>query len=158
MAGILQANMWSRHRTPLPQGIGKDHAKWIPVATAVYQYMPDIVVNDALMDSLPIDKRQEWIDACPRDVFRLDPATGRVEVEHPEAYTYDGEVEAKAEELGKPELVRITMREDCFIFRVESTLARSARDIVEGGLRWLAGKCRDLSVKAGETMIAEEAL
>jgi hypothetical protein len=28
------------------KGIGKDHAKWIPVATAVYQYMPKITIDD----------------------------------------------------------------------------------------------------------------
>lgn len=82
----------------------------------------------------------------------------QVEVENPEAYTYDGEVLAKAEDMGKPGLVEITMREDCFIFRVESTLARSAKDIVEAALRWLTTKCKDLSQKAGETIVAEEAM
>ena len=27
------------------KGIGKDHAKWSPVATAVYQYMPEVRVR-----------------------------------------------------------------------------------------------------------------
>jgi DNA-directed RNA polymerase II subunit RPB3 len=28
------------------KGIGKDHAKWIPVATAVFQFVPKITVDD----------------------------------------------------------------------------------------------------------------
>ena len=28
------------------KGVGKDHAKWIPVATAVYQFVPKITVDD----------------------------------------------------------------------------------------------------------------
>ena len=27
------------------KGIGKDHAKWSPVATAVYQYMPEVQIS-----------------------------------------------------------------------------------------------------------------
>jgi DNA-directed RNA polymerase II subunit RPB3 len=40
------------------KGIGKDHAKWIPVATAVYHVMPEISINDALVDELQVSISQ----------------------------------------------------------------------------------------------------
>lgn len=42
-------------------------------------------------------------------------------IRDPEAYAYDGEVFAKAEELGKPGLIEIHQRQDQFLFRVEGT-------------------------------------
>lgn len=49
------------------KGIGKDHAKWIPVATAVYHVMPEISINDALVDELQVSsstaersRAKEW--------------------------------------------------------------------------------------------------
>lgn len=37
---------------PDPTGIGKDHAKWQPVATVVMQYLPEITINQDLMATL----------------------------------------------------------------------------------------------------------
>ena len=34
------------------KGTGKDHAKWSPVATAVFRYEPEIVLNEALLRTL----------------------------------------------------------------------------------------------------------
>lgn len=34
------------------KGIGKDHAKWSPVSTAVFRYEPEILINESLMYSL----------------------------------------------------------------------------------------------------------
>ena len=60
------------------KGIGKDHAKWQPVATVAFQYMPDIRINHALMDTLSEDKKREWIASSPNPVFRLNPVTAQV--------------------------------------------------------------------------------
>jgi DNA-directed RNA polymerase II subunit RPB3 len=42
----------------------------------------------------------------------------QIEVAEAEQYRYDGEVLAKAEELGKPGAITITQKQDTFIFRV----------------------------------------
>lgn len=62
------------------KGIGKDHAKWQPVATVAFQYMPDIRINHALMATLTPLERREWAAASPGDgtptaVFRYNDAT-----------------------------------------------------------------------------------
>lgn len=60
------------------KGIGKDHAKWIPVATAVFQYMPDITINHAAMDDLTEDEKVEWVNSDPSKAFKYNPITRKV--------------------------------------------------------------------------------
>jgi DNA-directed RNA polymerase alpha subunit len=66
------------------KGIGKDHAKWIPVATAVFQYAADIRLNQALMGELTEAQKQEFVASNPhvvsdasvmRNAFSYDPLT-----------------------------------------------------------------------------------
>ena len=82
------------------KGIGKDHAKWQPVATAAYQFVADISINHAAVDTLPEAQREALCEADPRGTFRYNRLTKRIEVVNPELYQYDGEVLEKAEALG----------------------------------------------------------
>jgi DNA-directed RNA polymerase II subunit RPB3 len=143
------------------KGIGKDHAKWIPVATATYQFVPKITVNDALVAELTEAERRALVDANPatagegsRNAFRYDPVTRRVLVVDPEAYAYDGEVLAKAEELGKPGAIEIVPQQDQFLFRVEGTGALPADLVVRNALgvlrRKLAALQRDVEALRDE--------
>jgi DNA-directed RNA polymerase II subunit RPB3 len=69
-------------RATARKGIGKDHAKWIPVATATYQYGAEISINHHLMDELTEEQKQEFVAANPhtehRNAFRYDPTTRQV--------------------------------------------------------------------------------
>jgi DNA-directed RNA polymerase II subunit RPB3 len=60
------------------KGVGKDHAKFIPVATAVYQYMPDIKINELLMEELSLGEREDFCKSTPSGIFKLDPITHKV--------------------------------------------------------------------------------
>jgi DNA-directed RNA polymerase II subunit RPB3 len=57
------------------KGIGKDHAKWSPVATAVFQYMPEVVVNRALMDALSEAQKLELVDSDPSQILKYNSVT-----------------------------------------------------------------------------------
>lgn len=60
------------------KGVGKDHAKWIPVATVAMSRVPDIKINEALMNTLTDAQKQEFVDACPQKVFGISPVTNAV--------------------------------------------------------------------------------
>lgn len=63
------------------KGIGKDHAKWSPAATVSFQYEPDIHINEALMETLSLEEKREWVESSPTKVFELDPNTQQVHFE-----------------------------------------------------------------------------
>ena len=52
---------------------GKDHAKWNPCATAFFQFQPDIRINQALMDTLTFQEKEEWVNAWPSKAVKLTP-------------------------------------------------------------------------------------
>ena len=56
----------------------QDHAKWIPVATVSFQYMPEITINRALMDTLTEEQKEDWVKATPNPVFRYNNITKQV--------------------------------------------------------------------------------
>eukprot|EP00955_Chlamydomonas_euryale_P059215 357308-Chlamydomonas_euryale.AAC.8 len=74
----MRKNQELKLRAIARKGIGKDHAKWIPVATAVFQYMPVIQINDALMDELTETEKEEWCKSDPSETFKYNALTRRV--------------------------------------------------------------------------------
>lgn len=60
------------------QGIGKDHAKWMPVATVAFQHMPHISINRALMDTLDEKTKEEFVDASPSHALTYNSVTKQV--------------------------------------------------------------------------------
>ncbi|KDD74543.1 hypothetical protein H632_c1241p1 [Helicosporidium sp. ATCC 50920] len=152
----MRKNQELRLRAVARRGIGKDHAKWIPVSTVSYQYMPLITLNRALLDTLSDDQKQAWCDSDPCKTFRFNRLTKEVEIVNPESYQYDGEVIAKAEEMGVPGLVDIRASQDTFIFRLESTGVLPAEEIILTALEVLGKKVQTLMTELeGEALIHE---
>merc|ERR1712061_144684 len=54
------------------KGIAKYHSKWMPVATALFNYQPIIELDRKGVDSLTVDERIDFLECCPRKVFSLD--------------------------------------------------------------------------------------
>jgi len=135
------------------KGIGKDHAKWQPVATAVFQHMPDIHINASLVSSLSDEQRDAICDADPRGTFQHNKVTQSIEVVDPELYQYDGEAVEKAAEFGVPGAIDIVQREDTFVFKIESTGSRMAADIVQSAFEVLLHKLDTLNIGIDKLMI-----
>ncbi|EME38206.1 hypothetical protein DOTSEDRAFT_57363 [Dothistroma septosporum NZE10] len=99
------------------KGIGADHAKFSPVATASYRLLPDIKITQPI-----VGKDAKTFQHCfPRGVIKLedDPESGekKAVVDDPFKDTVSREVLRHDEFKGKVKLGRIR---DHFIFSVES--------------------------------------
>jgi DNA-directed RNA polymerase II subunit RPB3 len=135
------------------KGVGKDHAKWSPVATAVFQYYPDEMLHsltleqkNQLVNSYPGKLDEKWAkEGGRRKPLRLNTKTGVIEVTDAEVYTYEGEYLKEAESVRFPQIVEIHPRQNQFVFRVETTGALAASEIVNGAFSFLRRKLRQLN-------------
>ncbi|EDO08706.1 RNA polymerase Rpb3/RpoA insert domain family protein [Babesia bovis T2Bo] len=96
----------------LEKGIGKTHAKWSPVCTAVYRFKPDITFSED--EPLTNDEVEELVQICPMGVFSADK--GRITTIRPYNCT---SCRACLERF--PKRVIIKKLSNHFIFSVEST-------------------------------------
>eukprot|EP01023_Acetabularia_acetabulum_P047941 TRINITY_DN5056_c0_g1_i1.p2 TRINITY_DN5056_c0_g1~~TRINITY_DN5056_c0_g1_i1.p2 ORF type:complete len:328 (-),score=37.56 TRINITY_DN5056_c0_g1_i1:1509-2468(-) len=144
----LKKNQQVKLKAKARKGIGKDHAKWMPCATATFQYVPEIKINQQLMDTLALQQKEEFVESCPHNkntpaiskVFRLDPFTKRVEVSNAEAYAYDDECKIWAEDKQLHGLIEIQPKLDDFVFKVESTGVLATEDIINSAIDVLTTK------------------
>ena len=143
----LRKNQEVHLRCVARKGVGRDHAKWQPVATAVYRFEPAIEIDETLMNSLTEEEKMAFAAASPAPVFKYNRRRRRWRSIPPSVRAYDGECLRKAEEMGVPGLVTIRAKQDAFLFTVESTGAIAPEEIVTRALEVLAKK---LDVTKGE--------
>lgn len=133
------------------RGIGKMHAKWSPVATAVFRYEADVRLNSSKLDRLSADTRREWTQSCPTRVFSFNEVTQHVEVTNPAACMFCNECVVHAKLIPDPitgatknfiDIVSIEERPNKFLFTVESSGGLAARDIVMQAAEICAKKCQ----------------
>lgn len=74
----MRKNQELKLRAIARKGIGKDHAKWMPVATCSFQYMPDISINQSEMERLSAAEKQAFVESSPSRVFAYDEVTDQV--------------------------------------------------------------------------------
>ncbi|KAL2847664.1 DNA-directed RNA polymerase [Aspergillus pseudodeflectus] len=112
------------------KGIGADHAKFSPVATASYRLMPDIKILRPIIG----EDAKKFAKCFPKGVIALEPITAEDERQNSEYKGHSGELKAvvsdpfndtvsreclRHEEFqGKVKLGRLR---DHFIFNIEST-------------------------------------
>ncbi|XP_078313478.1 DNA-directed RNA polymerases I and III subunit RPAC1-like [Crassostrea virginica] len=120
------------------KGIGKDHAKFSPVATASYRLLPEIVLKSPITGVLA-----EKLQTCfSPGVIALDKVNGEnvARVANARKDTCSREV-FRHEDL--KDLVELKKIRDHFIFSVESTGILPADILVEEAIKVLMKKCRD---------------
>mmetsp|Transcript_4192 Transcript_4192/g.15815 ORF Transcript_4192/g.15815 Transcript_4192/m.15815 type:complete len:298 (-) Transcript_4192:124-1017(-) len=136
------------------KGVAKEHAKWSPVATAVFQYIPDIRLNHDRMNELSSKQKQEFVQSCPRPIFSYKAGSDTVDIEDAniDQCMFCKECEKKAQELGAPDLVMVKQKRGAkgghdFIFKVESTKALKPEQIILKAINVLQEKLQRVNDK-----------
>jgi DNA-directed RNA polymerase II subunit RPB3 len=69
---VLAPGQQVKLRATARKGVGKDHAKWMPVATVSMSPIPDIRINRQRMNTLTLAQKQEFVASCAqKEVFRI---------------------------------------------------------------------------------------
>ncbi len=131
----LSRNQELRFRATARKGVGKEHAKWNPTATAVFKYYPDVTLNDELMNKLNHEQKEQFVKSCPTKVYALDEKTDQVRVAQNSKCMFCMECKLKAEDFKIPQAVSIKHRQlprgQEFVFEVETTGSLRPEEIVE---------------------------
>ncbi|KAK6908208.1 DNA-directed RNA polymerase I and III subunit RPAC1 [Kwoniella mangroviensis CBS 10435] len=113
------------------KGVGMDHAKFSPVATASYRLLPHII----LREPIPIEHQQKFQKCFPEGVIVIE--NDQVVVKNPRKDTVSREVLRHPEFADKVSLNRIR---DHFIFNVESTGQYNPEELVPEAIKILLTK------------------
>lgn len=136
------------------KGVGKDHAKFSPVATASYRLMPHIEILQPVYDELA----EELVNWFEPGVFALEPAgvdghRVKAVVSNPYACTMSRNF------MRNPvlkESIRMTRVPNHFIFSVESVGMMEPAVIVAEALKVLKEKCEKVSGLADDALAMGE--
>lgn len=137
------------------RGVGKDHAKFSPVATAAYRLMPQVELVKPVYDELA----EELVNLYEPGVFKLvdcdkseAPHRLKAAVHNPYACTMSRNF--MRDPILK-ESVKITRVPNHFIFSIESVGMMKPGVILAEALRVLQSKCRNLTRLLDESMLGE---
>ncbi|KAK2145174.1 hypothetical protein LSH36_697g03063 [Paralvinella palmiformis] len=121
------------------KGIGKDHAKFSPVATASYRLLPEITLTETIEGALA----ERLKDCFAPGVIELDEVndTIRARVANPRMDTCSREVLRHSE---LKDLIKLSRIRDHFIFSVESTGSLPPDTLFMEAIKVLMSKCRGL--------------
>lgn len=125
-------------------GIGKIHAKWQPVSTAIYQHVAEISVDEKRCIACA-----KCVEACPRGMLSLEG--GKVSVGDIYACTLCGECAEACPE--QPPAITQGFKADTFLFTVESTGCLPPERIVFEAGNILTSKLDEFTekIRRGET-------
>jgi DNA-directed RNA polymerases I and III subunit RPAC1 len=133
------------------KGIGGDHAKFSPVATASYRLMPSITITKPIIGA----DAKKFARCFPRGVIALEPVSKNQTKERGSDYAdHEGEMYAvvadpmkdtvSRECLRHPEFkdkVKLGRIQDHFIFRIESTGQMESNHLFIEAVKVLKFKC-----------------
>lgn len=130
------------------KGIGGDHAKFSPVATAFYRMMPEITLTEEVTG----DAARELKAKCPLNVFDIEDVgknrSARAVVARPRDCSMCREcVREKAWE----DRIHLGRIRNHFIFSIESAGAIPAKQIFTRSLKVFAAKCKTILDELNKT-------
>lgn len=112
-------------------GTGKENAKFQPVATVAYKYVPVVSVDQAKCDQCGA-----CVDVCPKKILVLEGDTISTQ------NTLDCSLCEICVEVCEPRAITIDSKENSFLFKVESSGALPPEVIVEKTAETLKEKTR----------------
>ncbi|KAL6779386.1 hypothetical protein ACKKBG_A12120 [Auxenochlorella protothecoides x Auxenochlorella symbiontica] len=118
------------------KGVGEEHAKWSPVATAWYRFMPEVVLLQPVKDELA----KELAGELP-GLITVD-SDGSAVVNDP--LEHDVLLEKVRAMSGEPkwqDVLQLRKVKDHFIFTIESTGAWRPHEIFEYAVKLMMAKC-----------------
>ncbi|GAB4845909.1 hypothetical protein Ancab_024914 [Ancistrocladus abbreviatus] len=118
------------------KGVGKEHAKWSPVATAWYRMLPEVV----LLKDIYNEDAEKLVKKCPLNVFDIEDVADsrKATVAQPRACTLCKEC---IREEGWDQKVALRRKRDHFIFTIESTGALPPEVLFTEAVKILEDKC-----------------
>lgn len=124
------------------KGIGRDHAKWSPVATASYRLMPEIVIHEAIMN----EDADTLVRKCPMNVFDIEDVGNssndrRATVARPRNCSMCRECIREEGWMQRLELRRIRNH---FIFSIETVGHYTPQDVLREAITVLKNKATTL--------------
>ncbi|KAI9598953.1 DNA-directed RNA polymerase [Syncephalis fuscata] len=119
------------------KGIGRDHAKYSPVATAYYRLMPEIVITQDIVDA----DADKFAKCFVPGVIKIVKERGvrKAMVDNPRLCTMNREALRHDEFKNK---VKIMHKPTHFIFNIESTGAMTPPELVLHSIKRLMRKCQ----------------
>lgn len=121
------------------KGVGKDHAKFSPVATASYRLLPKVI----LKKEIPPHLADKFQNCFTKGVIKVDPRTKRVSVDESQARreTMSREVYRHPEFEGCVQLARVR---DHFLFNIESEGFYPPERLLPEAIKVMRSKIRTL--------------
>ncbi|MHA1129318.1 MAG: DNA-directed RNA polymerase subunit D [Candidatus Helarchaeota archaeon] len=113
-------------------GIGEDHAKWQPVATCTYKYLPIISI-----DYGTCEKCEKCVDTCPRHILSFQ--NNQIQIQNPMTCNFCMSCE-EACEVTPAKAIHVSWDSSKFIFTIESTGVLPCETIVSKATDILKGK------------------
>ncbi len=117
-------------------GRGKEHAKWQPVSTVSYSYLPIVDIN--LQKCTGCSK---CVDECPVGILEVMDGKARVK------NIYECLICKSCEENCTEGSIKVRYNPKSFIFSLESTGALSAEEIIEEAINILINKLNNFKNK-----------
>jgi len=140
-------------RASAQKGIGKEHAKWSPCCTAVFSYIPDVVFNKRVYETLSDEQKRDFVEQCPKKLMKPYKKEDRQSAWSHDSDTVETDEAAacmvcldclERTKLDFPRLCKVTEKPGWFKFTVEGTGAIKPTDIVTRAVDVLCRKIDDV--------------